>query len=1098
VRWRIPVAAIALILVTRAATPARGDWKVRRSSPGSVARRSPAPVVPAKGVIGEPRAARESTAGQPVRAIERLRQRVVAHPDVRTHSALAKALLADGRVAEAVERFSDAIAAEPSAVAPRLGRARALVRAGQIRQAAADYRAVLSMGRGRSADRLASARELIEAAIAGGDADTEIEGRRAWVELRPGPEATEKLAAALARGGRFREAATTVAAVGSGAGQRAAARRAFDEGRYWAAADDLERAVGALERARQLAPRAAGNLRRDIFASLVDVSRRRGTLDVLSRELDRPRDAVEWVARATVAREQGDSRGVWTSLNEAIRQRPFDIDLHRRRIEAARRVASGGELARLYELFAEVAIRANDGVSMGEALDELWRLGRQDGAARIVDRVLARPGANAQLVRVAAELAGRWGDDRRAERGWQVLLRHDPRDEAIIVSLGEVRLQRGDRRGALESWRALLRSSAGRPEGHVRLAETLADHEFADAAVEEARAAIAMAPRQGRPRRVLAGILERQGKRREAEEAWEDVLMLTRSASDMAERREARIHLVNLWIREGAGRTATKVAELEEHLRGQADDVEVRLCLIELYLRMERLDGAMAQLTQAWGQPAPVGQLDSSPAASARHDVASSVVESSVEQVFTLIRLLRQRQRTAEAMSWLEAVAARFPARARDVRLQLADMAVAAHDDERAAIFASAAVEAAPDDPTVSLRAAAVEERLGHLAAAAAAYRRVISANPDAAGRVALAALMSRTGGEPAEQRSLLRWVLARGTDDDLVSEAGRRSIALEEALGSLDELARELWDTGDLNASHVGGAARRRVLALILTRLVPTVYRSRDQHPSAAARLRRYGRDGVRPLLDLANGAEGEADVAAIDALGMLGRSEVAPELARLLIADDAPLAADGKGQESTATARTIQLRTNSSDVARAIIVALGRLGGEAARTTLESVAKVPRPGLETALLWSLGRVGSTLGAELAARELAHSSADASLIACLTLGRVGGREAAATLWGMAADPGRASRLRAAAILGMVLGRVPLAMANLRQLVAGEAGVVSDTARGGMAALQGSGGAIPPDEAPLILGSIIDPPALIRDMAEAMAGRHPPAGQQPP
>ena len=502
-----------------------------------------------------------------------------------------------------------------------------------------------------------------------------------------------------------------------------------------------------------------------------------------------------------------------------------------------------------------------------------------------------------------------------------------------------------------------------------------------------------MAPRQGRPRRVLAGILERQGKRREAEAAWEDVLLLARSPSGLVERREARIHLVNLWVREGAGRVATKAAELEEHLVGQGDDEEVRLCLIELYLRTERIDGAAAQLRRVWGDPPGAGDPGISPGdgeSTAKAAGSSPVVESSLEQVFTLIRLLRQRQRTAEAMSWLETVAARFPARAREVRLQLADMAVAAHDDQRAASFAAAAVEAAPDDPVAALRAGAVEERLGNLTGAAATYRRALGTSSDAAGLLAVSALMSRTGRQPAEQRSLLRRALGRGTEDELVTEAGRRAIALEEALGSLDELARELSDATDLDASHGGGAARRRVLALVLTRLVPAAYRARDQDPSAADRLRRYGRDGVRPLLDLVSGAESDADVAVIDTLGMLGRPEVAAELTRLLIADDVPVDADSHEGEPSTAARAIQLRPRNSDVARAIIVALGRLGGEVARTTLEAVARVQKPGLETALLWSLGRVGSTLGAELAARELGHSSSDASLIACLTLGRVG------------------------------------------------------------------------------------------------------------
>ena len=68
----------------------------------------------------------------------------------------------------------------------------------------------------------------------------------------------------------------------------------------------------------------------------------------------------------------------------------------------------------------------------------------------------------------------------------------------------------------------------------------------------------------------------RQSKRSEAEEAWETVLRLGRGSGAIAERREARTHLVTLWIRDGSTRVATKLAQLEEYLRGQPDDEDVR------------------------------------------------------------------------------------------------------------------------------------------------------------------------------------------------------------------------------------------------------------------------------------------------------------------------------------------------------------------------------------------------------------------------------------------------------------------------------------------------------------------------------------------
>lgn len=98
----------------------------------------------------------------------------------------------------------------------------------------------------------------------------------------------------------------------------------------------------------------------------------------------------------------------------------------------------------------------------------------------------------------------------------------------------------------------------------------------------------------------------------------------------------------------------------------------------------------------------------------------------------------------------------------------------------------------------------------------------------------------------------------------------------------------------------------------------------------------------------------------------------------------------------------------------------------------------------------------------------------------------------------IAADPGRASRLRVAALLGMVLGRLSTASATLTRIAAGEGGVVSDAARAALAALPAAGAVGPSDEGPLIFGSLIDPQGLVRDMTEALVQRHPPAGQRHP
>lgn len=1068
------MAVVAAAALAALAGDANADWNVRRSSGSTRTQFDQSLFRSVDDPIAAARVLRRLGSRQRLETVHRFEQVVTAEPDdYRNQVALAHALLAAGEGAAAAEHFGAALALRPSALGATWGRARAFVSQGDAARAIMDYRSALQMADERRKAVLAV--ELVEVAVAAADTEAEIEGRRILVRERPGVHATAALASVLAKGQRFAEAAEVLAAGPQPGGALEGAHRAYDEGRHWAAADELKRAEDALEKALLLAPSKAIELRRGLFTSLIDVNRRRGTLDLLERRLELPRDAVEWEARAALAGENGNARAQWNALNEAVRRRPQDLDLHRRRIEAARRVATVAELTPLLEQLADASLRLGAADTFGEAMDALWRAGGQEIVQRTLDRLLAAPAGHAAAVRVVAELAGRWGDERRAERAWREILRRTPGDEGAIIAMGEARLQRGDRRGALESWRRMLRGSTprARADAHARLAGTLADHEFPEQSAIEAEKAIALAPRDVRYRRVLAGILERRAGRQAAEDAWRDVLRMAGAPDGAAVRREARTRLVTLWLRGGTAYVATKLGELLQELQVRPADEQVRLCLVELQLRSDRIDDAVATLK---------------PALPERQDVDNE--SGVVELGFSLVRLLRQKQRTSEATTWLELIATRFPARARAARLQLADMAAAAHQDERAAALASAAREGDGDVPAMSLHAAAVEERAGNLESATSLYRRALDAPGNVVGALELAGVMARTGASVEEQRVLLRRSVLQGTDDEVVNEAGRRAMVVEEALGSLPQLATVLANSSDLRESLPGGEARRRVLALVLTRLVPAVYRSRARTPAAEGELRRLGRIGVRPLLDLAASGDDQAAVAAIEALGMLGRPEVVGELNRLLVADDTTVEMTLTERGMTTPRGISRLRTTNIDVARAIVVALGRLGSESARGALEAVAVSPRPELDLPLLWSLGRVKSRVGAELARRELAHSTSELALVACLTLARVEEGQSVTTLTEIASDAGRPAGLRAAAVLGLALGGRREATALLTKLSGVGAGMVSAAARAALdAAAPDRMSTADLDEATLIPGSSISPTALVRALTETLADR---------
>ena len=811
-RW-ITIAVGAFGLWGGAAGTAFGDWAVRRSGnrfaeqgARALAARPEDDALAARLVRGLGRRDLDALLG-------RFERRAVEQAgDYSIQLAYAQLLLACGHWSEAAERFGRAAKLAPGSVAPAWGEARALARAGNQRAALAELRSALPLARGSGQIRRLAG-ELLAAAVAVGDIDPEIEARRAWAGAEPrNHQLAFDLALALARAGRPAEAADVLAAASGATGTSGAerARWALAEGKDRSAAGDLAAAASALDRALGEVPAANVDLRREIWDQTIEVARRRGTLDGLRVMVAHPRDRIEWEALAGISEEGGDLPGARAALDEAVRLAPGDLDLRRRRIAVVKRIGRVNDVVGLYEEMAEVTVRVGVGGEtigvIADTIEELWRLGRSEEAGRIFDRALAAGRGGAPLLRALAEVAGRWADDRRAALAWTALLRRSPRDELAIVALGEAQFQRGQRRMAIDTWRTLLgrgRASAG---AHCRLGEILIEHDLERDAIAEAQAALTQAPEEVGPHRLMATILERQQRLRDAEDEWEVVLRLSPGSARASERREAGARLVGLWVRQGSARVDDRLRRLEDDVRRDDRNRDALTFLVEAQLRVGRSDDAMSTLRAfraANANAAVNAKANTSTGAGAGAATyvtvnATADDDDTVDLMLRLVRTLRQARRVDEATSWLEEMARRWPGRARDALLQLADIALEGHADARARVFAERAATAAPNDGRVLLRVAVVRERLGQLDDALETYRRVASDSHDPAGLLGLAALLTRRG-ETKEPRHLLRDVLRSGRDDEEVAEAGRRAIALEEAAGTLEGFETFVAELPDL-----------------------------------------------------------------------------------------------------------------------------------------------------------------------------------------------------------------------------------------------------------------------------------------------------------
>jgi HEAT repeat protein/predicted Zn-dependent protease len=647
-----------------------------------------------------------------------------------------------------------------------------------------------------------------------------------------------------------------------------------------------------------------------------------------------------------------------------------------------------------------------------ELIERQFRSGRRDEARAELDHAIAKFGGNAAALGQLADLAGRWSESRRALDAWTRLLRLSPRDELAILGLGEVQFQNHKKEQAIHTWQALREGRSSRAEGCARLADVLMEHDLLDEATAEALQAQGLEPGEPRHRRLMAQILERQHRPEAAIAEWERVLAMNGGPNRVAERREARSRILGILSREGRARLDERITRLRAQMSLDPNDRETALFLAEAELRNDAVSGAIDTLRATITR-------DRQPPGGGRREASD---DAKADVILTLVRLLRQTRQLDEAVRLLNELAQRIPARAREAHIQIADIELGRYEDREALEHASSAARLAPDDGRALVRIAEVQERAGEVDAALANYRRAFNrdANPTAA--FALARLLSRRG-LPAEAAEILRGVLRAASDEETITETGRRAIDLEEYLGSLDDLERVV---SGLLFSNPNGSAYRRLLVEIYRRLLPTLYRAPADLTAAGENRARIAQHGLRPLLELLSDADGNPERSLIELLGMLGNRDAAPALARLAQGPVSP-ATESMLRSSTGAAGEVQL---------AAVVALGRLGDGRARPTVEGLVTSSDAATRTAAIWALGRMATPDAGDLLAANT-NSHLDVAGFAYLGLGRTGDPRWLPELTRAALEPSLPTRIRRAAAVALGLSRSRAATPTLLALLDG-------------------------------------------------------------
>ncbi|HEY2747990.1 MAG TPA: tetratricopeptide repeat protein [Polyangia bacterium] len=817
-------------------------------------------------------------------------------------------------------------------------------------------------------------KKLIDLALApdrGLDAKAALAEARKYhdelVRLDPRDEdAKREWAEALAAHGQPGEAAVEWRALAA-----TMARDPAQQGQAWLRAGELAEAANDDAEARKsydktfaLAPK--GNyLRREAADKIVGLARKHDTLRMLTGEWERAwpdggRDFSEWELLGRLYDELGDAEKAQADFKRALAIDPQALDARRRLIALYERTGRDAEaLAELKRLIASAPGEARFRLELAE---RLMKAGNRDEALKIA-QALGRESTDPALHAQLAELYTRWNLADPAMREQELLVRLEPGDDAHLVALGELWWQKGNKKRAVELWRKLLERGPKVP-AMARLAEVFVEHDMAPEALDLFEKASKLAPDDVTVQKGLGTTLERLHRDGEALDVWTTLFARAAEKHDRPAQLEARQRL--LVIAQRTGRLGSIVEEYrEEAQRERKHDEEeaaaYTLIAADALVKMGRMEMAEELLR---------GLADSARSRALRADAWLG-----------LAQVDRARHRLGDALAALKKAAELAPERGHELYPQIAELSLQLYQDADALSYAKRAVQLGPADAAATVRLGEVLEKREDLDGAAQAYERALELD-DRQWKVyfTLARLRIRIGQE-ARAAELYRTVMRRAPDEEMVIDAARRAIDLEEYLGSLGELEREL---SPLAYAHADKPVYRNLLIELYDRYgTPLAARAiapgNDDGESVRLELKRLGEHGLRPLLDVLVDGEAHEMRVAVALLGAIGNPSAAPALFRLALDRHvAAVPSIGVGHDDRAS--RVELRELAA-LAAAEVATAREL------PMLQKLAADPEKQLRVAAAYGLGRLADKRAQAALTSALDDGAADVQAMACMALG---------------------------------------------------------------------------------------------------------------
>jgi tetratricopeptide (TPR) repeat protein/HEAT repeat protein len=848
--------------------------------------------------------------------------------------------------------------------------------------------------------KLDDARTLYDAAIKWDPTDKKLLRKRAEVELtdpsataveraqraRPfvekiGDEAQLAELDALLQPSRAAHTFAAMAKKNSDPAQRA--QLLLRSGELFEQANDTRSALDTYRAVYEAAPKDH-YLRAEAIERIIGASRKLDELRALVERWEKEwpvssRRFVEWDALAKLWDELGDVPRAEEALKKAVALSPQTIDAHKRLIALYDREGKDSEVIAEYRKLVSAA--PGEPRFRLELAERLWRADPRSKEARDIAHSVGASTRDPSVHQQLADLYSRWKweDDALAER--EKLVGLEPNEEAHLVNLGELYYSRGKKEKALETWKRILNLKGEKREKlEAKLGEVYAEHELPNESLEAYQRALKLQPDDPALQKGLAGALERVHRDAEAELMWE--ALYDKTVGQRALQLDVRQHLIASLMR--LNRLNTKLPVFRQKLSTATSD-EARaawgLLVSDGYLRLQRPDEAERVL----------------------HELTATLKKPGLqaEAYLGLGQVLKARHRLKEAIGAFEKAAELEPSRARELYSQIAELSLQLYRDADALAYARKAVELGPGDAAAQLRLAEVLEKRDQRDEASAAYRRALELNDRQWKVYFVLARLELRRGDPASASKLYRQVIRRAPEEELVVDAARRAIDLDEYLGTLGELEREL---APLSYAHPDRRVYRNLLVDLYGRYAPPlVTQARAGDATARKELTRLGEHGLRPLLEVLQPDEGGADASArrlaAMLLGEFGNPSATEPLLKLARSTDK-------------TRVPVELRVEAA-------LAGARLAGPREVGELARLAEDGEKLVRVAALYGLERVRAPASEAALQKALGDVAPEAQATACLGLLRQNATRTLAQLETIVRDRGRNELTRAACAVAL-------------------------------------------------------------------------------